>query len=236
MSMDAPERSRIKLLLLIPVSAIVGLIVLVVVRQTSDDPLAASASRQNSLLTEDGKRGSSSAGASSRNGNGSGDGTESGGSTSNPAAAKARPPSDVKSLQTAVLDTSKNDHERYLALRELQHFQSAGRTSEILASMAALLQTAKDDTTRANICRVLRGADSPVFRQQLLTTMRSDTSMRVREEALDCLAPMIKDPLLHQMVAQAAEVEPNAFFKKKLERVLNPRGGAAVAVPPQPHK
>jgi hypothetical protein len=137
---------------------------------------------------------------------------------------KERPRKDVFALQGKVLDTTKPARERVDALRELRTEGPEARSAVVVNSMVELLRTSGDDRVRVDICRHLKGDTSEVLKRQLLTTLQSDASSKVREEAAEALGPMNGDDFVRKALEAAATSDPSEAVQRQARGALRRTG------------
>jgi hypothetical protein len=112
-------------------------------------------------------------------------------------------PKDVPALQARALNPTLSPRERVNALSQLRSAGPDARGPDVVHAMVELLQCSGDDRIRADICRHLKGVESVRLKRQLLVSVHTDPTSKVREEAAETLGPMKDDPLVRQALEES---------------------------------
>ncbi|HEX7897374.1 MAG TPA: HEAT repeat domain-containing protein [Planctomycetota bacterium] len=139
-----------------------------------------------------------------------------------PAPAPKQPP-DIPSLQAQALNPTLSARLRVDALAKLRSAGDGARSPAVVNSMVQLLQDSGDDRIRVDICRHMKGVESDFLKRQLLISVRSDPTSKVREEAAESLGPMTEDPLVRQALEEVAQRDASDKVQEQARRALRER-------------
>jgi hypothetical protein len=135
----------------------------------------------------------------------------------------------IGELQTVVLDPAAAMDERVKALSELQVVANRsgrdGRVGHLVPAVVDMADRATDSGRRAQIWRLMRGANDAGLIRPLLDALLYDGAEIVRLEAARALESFAADPTVHAALEQAGGFDASAEVRKQAKWSSLSEGG-----------
>ncbi len=128
-------------------------------------------------------------------------------------------------LRATVLDTTKTDRERSLALGNLwmgmfRNSNPEALSGEVVVAMVEMARTSNSPRIRSEVWSYLNGTSDPYLVQPLLDALANDSDERVRDAAAKGLTEFLAESGVHEALEQARVNDASPLVRKTVNEAL----------------